>query len=267
MDEQKKKAQAGSNMKDLAWDEVTSDISFEGKTEFTGYTACKEHATLETIIKDNESVDKVKVGDVCTFILDKTPFYAESGGQAADNGYIYNDNGAAAYVMDVQKNNDVITHKVKVTLGEFEIREMVDAMILEPQRNRTAANHSATHMLQKALQEVLGEHVKQAGSQVTADGLRFDFSHYEAMTAEEIAKVEEIVNKNITHFMPVTTKEMSIDDAVSEGTMALFGEKYGDIVRVVSIGDFSRELCGGTHVSNSGEIGAFKILSESGGES
>lgn len=151
-----------------------------------------------------------------------------------------------------------------MTSGTLKTGEKAECQVLIPRRNKTAANHTATHLLHKALQETLGEHVKQAGSSVTEDGLRFDFNHFQAMTPEEIAAVEARVNEQISMFIDVTTEVKSIEDASKEGATALFGEKYGDEVRVVSIGDYSKEFCGGTHVKNSGQIGAFHILSEAG---
>ena len=202
-------------------------------------------------------------GDTCLIALDKTPFYAESGGQACDTGLIYNDDFAAE-VMDVSKFQKIFAHKVVVKKGSVTAGSEVICMPHAPTRNRTAANHTATHLLHKALREILGDHVKQAGSSVTKDGLRFDFNHFQGMTDEEIKQVENIVNDKISHFIDVETKVMPIEEAFDEGATALFGEKYGDTVRVVSIGNFSKELCGGTHVKNSGQIGAFKILSEAG---
>ncbi|MDO4868918.1 MAG: alanine--tRNA ligase [Bacillota bacterium] len=253
MDEQKKRSKVEQEMEGAGWDEATSDELIDGETEFTGYEHYVENATLTAILEEQN-----------LFILDKTPFYAESGGQIYDTGYIYNDDGSAAEVVEVRKMGGVFAHKVAIRNGSFAVGDKVSAMILAPRRNKVAANHSATHLLQKALQEVLGEHVKQSGSSVTPEGLRFDFTHFQAMEPEEISRVEEMVNDKISHFLPVATEIMSIDEANKIGAMALFGEKYGDTVRVVSMGDFSKELCGGTHVANTGQIGAFKIVSESG---
>ena len=264
MDKQKIRSRTEQEMEGAGWKNEGEGIVFTGETEFTGYDNYTEHSVIKSIIQKDEFVDFAREGDKCILVLDKTPFYAESGGQTGDDGYLYNENGGIARIDDVKKTNKTFLHYAVIVKGEFISGEKIDAMITAPHRNMAAANHSATHMLQKALQEVLGDHVKQSGSYVDRHGLRFDFSHYQAMTPEEISQVEDIVNDKIRHFIPVTTRIMSIDDAIKDGAMALFEEKYGDKVRVVSIGEFSRELCGGTHVSNSGQIGAFKILNESG---
>ncbi len=263
MEEQKARSQTGQEMEGAGWEEAAADFVFDGETEFVGYEMVGCRSNIRAMLKDQEPVDALHEGEEGVIILDRTPFYAESGGQASDKGMIYDDNGSAS-VEYVEKYQKVYVHHVTMNNGTLRIGEEVLAGYHEIQRNRTAANHTATHLLQKALQEVLGEHVKQSGSSVTKDGLRFDFSHYQAMTAKEIASVEEIVNDKIAHFIDVNTKIMSTKDAFKEGAMALFGEKYGDTVRVVSIGGYSKELCGGTHVKNTGQIGAFRIISESG---
>ncbi len=265
MEEQKEMARAAQKSKDDAgWDEATADFVFEGETVFTGYeNAVENDCEVKALFWDKKPLTSIRAGEVCRVVLDKTPFYAESGGQACDTGKILNDNFNAD-VLEVVKFQGVFAHKIRVNEGELHIGDKVAAGFYEQPRNATARNHTATHLLHKALQEVLGDHVAQAGSSVTADSLRFDFSHFEAMTAEEIAEVEQIINTKIGFFLDVNTREMSIKDAAKEGATGLFGEKYGDVVRVVSIGDYSKELCGGTHVKNSGQIGAFKILSESG---
>ncbi|MEL7654416.1 MAG: DHHA1 domain-containing protein, partial [Bacillota bacterium] len=167
-------------------------------------------------------------------------------------------------VTSVSKAKGIFAHKVTVVHGNIQSGEQVTAQVDAASRNNTARNHTATHILHKALKEILGNHVEQAGSNVTADGLRFDFTHYEAISKDDLQKVETIVNDKINTFLPVKTEVMSINDAMNSGATALFGEKYGDSVRVVSVGDFSTELCGGTHISNSGQIGAFRIISENG---
>ena len=263
MAEQKDRSHVEQDMEGAGWDEASADFMTDEETVFTGYDTLVDHSVVKAILCDNKPVSSVKEGDSCVVVLDRTPFYAESGGQASDTGYIYNDN-CKVEITDVKKMNKVFTHKATILSGELRTGDNVEAMPLTVARNRTSANHTATHMLQKALQEVLGDHVKQSGSSVTKDGLRFDFNHFQAMTADEINRVEDTVNNKISHFIDVTTDVMSAEEAFETGAMALFGEKYGDTVRVVSIGDYSKELCGGTHVRNSGQIGAFKILSESG---
>ncbi len=261
--EQKTRSQANQGMEDAGWDEAHGGIELEGATVFTGYEKVVDTGVVMAILGESGEVKSVQDGDVCKLVFDKTPFYAASGGQAADIGLVYNDNFAAE-VMDVTKTKNIFIHKVKVVKGQLTAGEELTMMIHAPTRNKAAANHTATHLLHKALRETLGEHVKQAGSSVTKDSLRFDFNHFQGMTAEEIEAVENIVNDKISHFLDVVTKEMTPEEAVKEGATALFGEKYGDIVRVVSVGDYSVELCGGTHVKNSGQIGAFKIISETG---
>ncbi len=263
MDEQKKRSQAEGEMEGAGWVEAAADLAVEGVTEFVGYDQVGCQSEIKGLVINYEPVDKITEGQDALVILDKTPFYAESGGQASDIGLIYNDDGSAT-VEHVERIQNIYIHHVNVQRGCLTIGDDVFSGFYEVRRNRTAANHTATHLLHKALREVLGEHVKQAGSSVTQDSLRFDFTHFQAMTKEEITKVEEIVNNKIGHFIDVTTKVMPAKDALKSGATALFGEKYGETVRVVSIGDFSVELCGGTHVRNTGQIGAFRILSESG---
>jgi alanyl-tRNA synthetase len=176
---------------------------------------------------------------------------------------LYNDN-CALEVLEVKKVQEIFAHKVKVHKGTLHLDDEVVCIVMAVNRNNIARNHTATHLLHKALRIVLGEHVQQAGSSVTADGLRFDFNHFDAVTKEDLAQIEEFINDKINHFIPVNTKEMPLKEAVKIGAVGLFGEKYENDVRVVSIGDFSMELCGGTHVENTGQIGAFKILSEAG---
>ena len=265
MQRQKELSRTEQEMEGAGWKNEEHELGISDATEFTGYDTVSTRTVLRHILTENfEEAGKAAKDDRCVFIVDKTPYYAESGGQVSDDGYIYNEHGGIAHVVDVKKHDSVYVHTVSIMRGEFNEGDSVDAMVNTPVRNMTASNHSATHLLHRALREVLGDHVKQSGSHVDKNGLRFDFSHYEAMTDEEIQKVESIVNDKIRHFLPVITKVMDIEDARKEGAMALFDEKYGDKVRVVSIGDYSREFCGGTHVSNSGQIGALKILSESG---
>ena len=248
MEEQKKRSQAEQEMDDAGWDEVNAELSVEGETNCTGYETLFDTGLIKAIIGTEGNADAAGEGETCRVILDETPFYAESGGQAADAGVIRTADGEAE-IIDVTKTNNVFIHKVKVTSGTLKTGEKAECQVLIPRRNKTAANHTATHLLHKALQETLGEHVKQAGSSVTEDGLRFDFNHFQAMTPEEIAAVEARVNEQISMFIDVTTEVKSIEDASKEGATALFGEKYGDEVRVVSIGDYSK---------------AFHILSEAG---
>ena len=229
-----------------------------GKTEFTGYTSLKETAKILFVKKLDD--DKFMV------ITDKTPFYAESGGQEADFGSMVSNTGSSGIVIDVKKQKDIFMHTVKVVNGIYNLVEGTEVQLTVDGNRRSAIskNHSATHLLQKALREVLGTHVQQAGSLVSADRLRFDFNHYEAVTDEELEKVERLVNAKISEAVGSYIREMPMDEAKKLGAMALFGDKYQDIVRVVSFGDFSTELCGGIHVANTSEIGLFKIVSETG---
>ncbi len=264
MEKQKQQARDARKSSDEneGWKEASDDELSDVDTIFTGYEGLTGEATVVGIRAEG-GAKEVGEAETALVALDKTPFYATSGGQATDIGVVYN-NDFMATVLDVTKHHGVFAHKIKVEKGTLKIGDKVNAAVDAKRRNATARNHTATHLLQKALRDVLGEHVHQAGSNVTADSLRFDFSHFEAVTKENLAKVENAVNEQILNFLPVTTDVMAASEASKTGAMALFGEKYGDEVRVVSIGDYSKELCGGTHVANSGQIGAFKIISEGG---
>lgn len=265
MDAQKNRARASRKEEDdEGWSENEMDHYVDGRTEFTGYDSLSSKSKIAAIFNNEKSaVDSLKKGEFGYIVTEATPFYAESGGQAADTGIISND-AMKAKVLDVQKNNDIFFHKVEILDGEIKRNDSLVLDVEVAKRNNTARNHSATHLLQSALKTVLGEHVTQAGSNVTSDGLRFDFTHYSALTPEEISRIEHIVNDNILLFTDVDTEIMSKDAAVNKGATALFDEKYGDDVRVVSMGNASVELCGGTHVANTGQIGMFKIVSEYG---
>lgn len=257
MEEQKEKARSAREVvMEKGQDSFIEEFYDKyGTTKFVGYETLKETAKLLSIRegKDGKTL----------MIFDATPFYGESGGQAADTG-VMSGNGFEGKVVDVQKQKGIFTHTVEVIKGEA--KEGAEYLLEVDEMNRvaTAKNHTATHLLHKALREVLGAHVQQAGSLVNGQRLRFDFNHYEAMTAEEIEKVENLVNEKIAESLCVTVRDMSMDEAKKEGAMALFGDKYGDIVRVVKVDDFSIELCGGTHIDNIAKIGLFKIESESG---
>ncbi len=233
-------------------------------SKFVGYDRLVEDSVITALTTESEVVQALTDGDKGTIVVEETPFYATMGGQAGDKGIIETANGQFKVVDTIKLHGSMVGHVGYVTKGMLQAGDKaalkVDAML----RNATAKNHSATHLLQKALKVVLGEHVEQAGSYVDADRLRFDFTHFQAMTKEEIEKVEAMVNEQIANGLDVITKEMSLEDAKKTGAMALFGEKYGETVRVVSMGDYSVELCGGTHVSNTSTISYFKIVSEAG---
>ncbi|KIL75408.1 alanine--tRNA ligase [Bacillus badius] len=234
------------------------------KSEFTGYDELTAEATVEVIIANGEIVDSAQEGEAVQFILSRTPFYAESGGQTADKGVIEAE-GVRAAVQDVQKapNGQNIQHAI-IESGVLTTGQTVTARVDAASRNKIIKNHTATHLLHQALKDTLGTHVNQAGSLVEPDRLRFDFSHFGQVTPEELEQIEEIVNEKIWNSLAVGIAHKSIDEAKKMGAMALFGEKYGDVVRVVSVGDYSLELCGGCHVPNTSVIGLFKIVSESG---
>ncbi|MBQ4045348.1 MAG: alanine--tRNA ligase, partial [Lachnospiraceae bacterium] len=249
---------------------VFDTLDPEVSSKFVGYdSTCGQGKVLYMTRKGEDGepdalINALADGDQGTIVLDQTTLYATMGGQEADTGMITKD-GAAFQVMDTVKlPGGKIGHVGTVTEGMFAVGDTVTSQADQDRRADTAKNHSATHLLHAALRQVLGTHVNQKGSLVNGDHLRFDFSHFQAMTPEEISRVEEIVNEEIAAGLPVHTDVMKIDDAKKTGAMALFDEKYEDDVRVVSMGDFSKELCGGTHVSNTASIGSFKILSENG---
>ena len=238
------------------------DASVESK--FVGYDRLTHESKVTVLTTKDAIVDELKEGEEGTILVEETPMYATMGGQVADAGVIEGADGTFVVEDVIKLQGTKIGHVGRVTKGVIKKGETVKLTVDEEQRNLTANNHSATHLMQQALREVLGSHVEQKGSLVDKDKLRFDFTHFSPMTEEEIAKVEEIVNREIEAGLDVVTNEMSIEDAKKTGAMALFGEKYGEVVRVVQMGTFSSELCGGTHVSNTRNISAFKIISESG---
>ncbi len=230
-------------------------------TEFTGYTRLLTTAKVVALIVDEMSVEEVSEGE-CTVILDKTPFYGEGGGQVGDVGTLIKE-GTSLNVYDTQKADGVYIHMCTVANGSLKVGDTLDAVVDADYRHHVMGNHSACHLLQAALRQVLGTHVEQAGSYVSSDSMRFDFTHFAAMTPQELGHVEGIVNQAIWASLAVDKLELPIEEAKKMGAMALFGEKYGDIVRVVKMGEISTEFCGGTHVDNTAQIGLFKIVSES----
>ncbi|EOW2078484.1 alanine--tRNA ligase [Vibrio mimicus] len=232
-------------------------------TEFCGYTASRGQSVVREIFVEGAEVSALSAGDKAIIVLDNTPFYAESGGQCGDTGVLKTEAGVF-HVEDTHKLGNAIAHHGVLAQGVLAKGDQVDAIVDEQRRAAISLNHSATHLLHAALRKVLGEHVAQKGSLVRAETLRFDFSHLEAMTAAEIKEVERLVNQEIRRNHSIETNIMNIDEAKAKGAMALFGEKYDDQVRVLSMGDFSTELCGGIHASNTGDIGLFKITSEGG---
>ncbi|WP_053935958.1 alanine--tRNA ligase [Amantichitinum ursilacus] len=247
---------------------MAAGLAYEGEgTCFHGYQQANADATVLALYRGNEPVQQLQAGEDGVVVLDNTPFYAESGGQVGDTGEIAAAGGIDALfdVTDTQKvKADVFGHQGRLVRGTLKVGDRVAASIDQHKRSATQRNHSATHLLHAALREVLGKHVEQKGSLVNAERTRFDFSHPKPVTAEELARIEALVNHVVMHNHEVHTANMSYDDAIKAGAMALFGEKYGDEVRVLKMGDFSTELCGGTHVSRTGDIGFFKVLSEGG---
>ena len=266
MEEQKQKARDNQNFSTR----LSADNGLYEKldagivSEFIGYDTLKAEETIAAVNNGSEWKDSLKEGEEGTVITAKTPFYATMGGQKGDFGVIVTKNGTFDVQETVKLPGGRIGHIGKVVSGSIAKGETATLEVSALNRSNTCRNHTATHLLQEALREVLGDHVEQSGSYQDGERTRFDFSHGQAMTAEEIKKVEAIVNEKIAEDLPVETKVMSLEEAKKTGAMALFGEKYGDTVRVVMIGDFSRELCGGTHVGHTGDIASFKILSESG---
>jgi alanyl-tRNA synthetase len=238
-------------------------LKTDAVSEFSGYEGTEESSEVVAIFQDGNSVDELSAGYEGAVILTSTPFYAESGGQIGDHGILVNE-GKLFHVVDTQKNGNAIVHFGSVEEGDLKVGDQLEAIVDADRRQAIRLNHSATHLMHAALRQVLGDHVMQKGSLVAPDKLRFDFSHYEGVTAEQLQVIEDIVNDEIRANHGAETNVMSYDDAMESGAMALFGEKYGDKVRVLRLGDFSVELCGGTHVERTGDIGVFKITSEGG---
>ena len=243
--------------------DYNDSINTNAVTDFTGYDHLEDQSEVEALFKDGAEVDSISAGDEAVVILKNTPFYAESGGQVGDSGLLRNES-ASFEVMDTQKQAKAFIHIGSLSKGKLSVGDSVTAEIDAERRDATIRNHSATHLMHAALREVLGEHVQQKGSLVNDQRLRFDFSHNEAVKPEQLFEIERLVNLQIRNNLSTDAEEMAIADAKEKGAMALFGEKYGDEVRVVSMGGFSVELCGGVHVNRSGDIGSFKIIAEMG---
>ena len=258
MEEQRKRARESSTFSV----DYSNVIKLDDKTEFLGYQATEASGKVIAIFQNGQKVENVNAGDEAIIILDKTPFYGESGGQIGDKGLLTSAN-AEFTVLDSQKYGKSIGHIGNLVKGSLKVGDLVTAAIDVELRERIRRNHSATHLLQAALQRILGNHVHQKGSLVNDSYLRFDFSHNQSITQEQIVEIENLVNQQIRCNLPVDVELMPIDEARNKGAMALFGEKYEEIVRVLTMGDFSIELCGGTHVNRTGDIGLFKIISES----
>ena len=262
--EQRERARAArKNAGADAWEGEKSVLGHVPETKFWGYDGFDCRAEVLAIVKDGQLVNSAEAGDEVVVVTDQTTFYAESGGQSGDIGTIESKD-AMVNVTDTTKNHAKnILHHAKVEAGSLTVGETVDMKVNSISRLATMRNHTAAHLLQAALRKVLGDHVEQAGQLVTDHSVRFDFTHFSALTPEEIRQVEMLVNLVILRGVAVDSCEMPIEEAKKQGAMALFGEKYGEVVRVVSVGDFSKELCGGTHIDNTARLGLFKILSES----
>lgn len=259
MEEQRRRARESSGF----GADYNAMIRVDSASEFKGYDHLELNGKVTALFVDGKAVDSISAGQDAVVVLDQTPFYAESGGQVGDKGELKGA-GFAFAVQDTQKYGQAIGHLGKLSSGSLKVGDAVQADVDEARRARILLNHSATHLMHAALRQVLGTHVAQKGSLVNDKALRFDFSHFEAMKPEEIRAVEDLVNAQIRRNLPIETNVMELEDAKAKGAMALFGEKYDERVRVLSMGDFSTELCGGTHASRTGDIGLFRITSESG---
>ena len=259
MQGQKDKAKAASKFSAVSGDAIKTDAN----TEFLGYEATESACEVVALFKDGQAIDELADGDEGAVVLASTPFYAESGGQIGDKGILVND-GKLFRVDDTQKSGDANVHFGTVEQGTLKVGDNMEAVVDAERRQAIRLNHTATHLMHAALRSVLGDHVMQKGSLVAPDRLRFDFSHYEGVTAEQLLEIEDLVNGEIRKNIAADTDLMTYDDAIESGAMALFGEKYGDKVRVLRLGDFSVELCGGTHAERTGDIGVFKITHEGG---
>ncbi|MEN8214568.1 MAG: alanine--tRNA ligase [Pseudomonadota bacterium] len=261
MEKQRERARAASHFSA----DQGFQVALEGHTTFTGYEELQRQGRVEGLYKEGESVDSLGAGEAGIVIIDATPFYAESGGQVGDRGMLVAEQGGVFVVADTCKQGgDVYGHIGHIESGELHVGDSVDAHVNLELRQATELNHSATHLMHAALRRILGDHVQQKGSLVNAERLRFDFSHFEPVSPEQLQQIEQLVNAQIRANDPASTEIMSLDAAKASGAMALFGEKYADDVRVLRLGDFSVELCGGTHVNAAGDIGLFKITNETG---
>jgi alanyl-tRNA synthetase len=259
MDAQRTRARAASQF----GSDYSGDLKIEGETTFSGYERLADESRITALFHDGAAVDRLETGQAGIVVLEQTPFYAESGGQVGDRGRL--ETGSARFeVQDTQKQGSAITHIGSVTEGVLAVGDRINTCVDGERRQAIILNHSGTHLLHAALRTVLGDHVQQKGSLVDSERLRFDFAHYEPVTPAQLADIENLVNDRIRANAAAKTRVMSMDAAVESGAMALFGEKYGEEVRVLSMGDFSVELCGGTHVNHAGDIGLLKITSESG---
>jgi alanyl-tRNA synthetase len=234
------------------------------RTAFTGYDERTAYSVITALVRDGNPVETAESGDDVDVITETTPFYGESGGQTGDSGEISTGSAHLEVVDTLRPMPDLFVHRARVKEGTVRVGDAADLKVAGERRDATARNHTATHLLQAALRKVLGDHVKQSGSLVSKDHLRFDFTHFSAMTTDELERVEDLVNGHIMDNAEVTSRELEIEKAMESGATALFDEKYGDMVRVVKVGEISAELCGGTHVRASGDIGLFKIVSEAG---
>ncbi|MGL4931514.1 MAG: alanine--tRNA ligase [Plesiomonas sp.] len=259
MEAQRQRAQAASNF----GADYNAMIRVDSQTQFHGYTATTHQGQVVALFREGQAVEQIAAGDDAIIVLDQTAFYAESGGQVGDSGLLQSAN-ATFNVTDTQKYGNAFGHVGKLVSGSVNIGDTVDTLVNAERREQISLNHSATHLLHAALRQVLGEHVAQKGSLVTAESLRFDFSHFEAMKADELRTVERLVNAQIRQNHLINTEIVDLEEAKTKGAMALFGEKYEEKVRVLSMGDFSTELCGGVHATRTGDIGLFRITSESG---
>jgi alanyl-tRNA synthetase len=263
LDEQKERSRADWKTKKEGWAQVSTGIMAEdARNVFAGYETLRAEARILGIIKEQEGADEIREGEDGALFFDVTPFYGEAGGQTFDEGVIKSDASEAAVLGVSRLREDLFSHKARVEKGAFKVGQKVELVVDVERRKGVARNHTATHLLQYALRRVLGDHVKQSGSLVEQERLRFDFTHFQAPDPEQLIRVEDIVNEKIMECAEVRTDVKSRDEAIRDGATALFEEKYGENVRVVKVGDFSMELCGGTHVRNTGEIGSFAIASE-----
>ena len=260
MDAQKNRARAASQF----GAEYGQDVVIDSETKFTGYDSLKDKGKIVALFRGKDAVQKLSAGEQGMVVLDHTPFYAESGGQVGDQGLLKSGSNEFKVADTQKRGGGAHAHMGSVVKGELKIGDTVEAQVDGELRAATVLNHSATHLLHAALRTVLGTHVTQKGSLVAPDRLRFDFSHYQAVTPQELQRIEDLVNTEVRRNEPADVREMGYDEAIKSGAMALFGEKYGNLVRVMKFGDFSTELCGGTHVHRTGDIGLFKIVGEGG---